>query len=435
MKEVEKIFNEKKLEIEQMKVPNEMEKRLSNALKNKTHKRIMKYNWKAKVAAAVVFVLLVSYNFDTLAFYTKRLIGYEEIMNGTLNRLNESGKGQIIGKSYTFKNGIIIILDGIMLDDNKLLAFYTIKDPRQKVDTVDISNESIKGLLNEYSLRSGVGKMNDEKTEMKYISEFEKPSFFERKLSLSFFSRTEDKKTEEVEISFMLDRNKAMGHTLKKAINRSIEVDETKIRFKSILTSPISTVVKGYMQNIIELGKDQVAGERFRPNDLEIKLIANGKEVQRQSGGMSTDLSGMTFEFSYDTLPVDLEKLQIKVVSFSADHDINHQVELKKDSTNQAFDILGQKIEIKDVYEAKGDTYITICTEEGTVLTRVYLIMDGKSVELDRTISDDYIKMKDGIILHTRTLRFPGNGKNLEFDIQRMTYEKIYNKVIEVDTK
>ncbi|WP_432403089.1 DUF4179 domain-containing protein [Wukongibacter sp. M2B1] len=432
MKEVEKILNEKKLEIEQMEVPDEMEERLKNALKNKKHKRIIKYNWKVKTAVAVVFLLLVSYNFDTLAFYTKKLVGYEEIMNGTLSQLNESGKGQLIGKSYSFKNGVTITLDGIMLDDNKLIAFYTIKDSRQRVDTVDIFPMSIKGLVKEYFHNSSVGKMNDEKTEIKYISEFEKPRFFEKKLILDF-SLTEDKKREEGEISFMLDRNKAMGHTLKKAINKSIKVDETKIHFKSILASPTSTVVKGKIQGVIELVKDHISGERFRPNDLEVELIANGKEVQAQGSGISTDLNGITFEFSYDTLPVDLEMLQIKVVSFSADHDVNQHIELKKGSMNRSVEILGRNIEIKNIYESKGDTYVTICTEEDTILTRVYLIMDGKQVELDKTIENDYTKEADGTILHTRTLRFPGNGESLKFDIKRMTYSKTYNKTIDIN--
>lgn len=432
MKEVERILNEKKLEIQQIEVPDEMEERLSNALKSKKHKRKLKYNWRAKAAAAVVFLLLISYNFDTLAFYTKRLVGYEEIMNGTLSELNEAGKGQSIGKSYTLENGVIITLDGIMLDDNKLLAFYTIKDPRRKLDTGDISPMSIKGLSNEYFHRSSVGEVNYEKTEMKYISEFERPRFFEKKLSLNF-SWTEDRVREAGEISFILDRNKAMSHTLKKSINKSIMVDETKIRFKSILASPTSTVIKGSMQDIIELVEAQLTGKRFRPKELEVELIANGREVQRQSRGMSTGSNGITFEFSYDTLPDDLKKLQIKLVSFSADHNVNRQLELKKGSIGQSVDILGQNIEIKDVYESKGNTYVTICTEENTVLTRVYLIINGKSVELDRTISDDYKKMEDGTILHTRTLRFPGNGESLKFDIRRMTYEKTYNKIIDVD--
>ncbi|WP_432666411.1 DUF4179 domain-containing protein [Wukongibacter baidiensis] len=433
MKEVEKILNEKKLEIEQMEVPDEMEKRLKDALKNKNHRRTIKYNWKAKAAVAVVFLLLVSYNFDTLAFYTKRLIGYEGVMNGTLNRLNESGKGQLIGKSYTFENGVTITLDGIMLDDNKLITFYTIKDPRKKVNTVDLFPMVIKGRFGEYFHRSSIGEMNDEKTELKYMSEFEKPRFFEKKLSLSF-NWTEDNVREEGEVSFMLDRNKAMGHTLKKAINKSIKVDETKIRFKSILASPTSTIVKGDIQDIVELVKDHLTGERFRPDHLEVDLIANGEKVQSQGSSMSTDLNGITFEFSYDALPVDLEKLQIKVISFSADHDVEKKIELNKGSISQSVDILGQNIEIKDMYESKGDTYITICTQKNTVLTRVYLIIDGESVELDRTIADDYIKREDGTILHTRTLRFPGNGEKLQFDIKRMTYEKIYNKTIDIDT-
>lgn len=46
-------------------------------------------------------------------------------MSGTLQQLNELGKGQLIDKSYTFKNGVKVTLDGIMLDDNKMIVFFT----------------------------------------------------------------------------------------------------------------------------------------------------------------------------------------------------------------------------------------------------------------------------------------------------------------------
>ena len=68
----------------------------------------------------------MAYQSDTLAFYGKRLIGYDPIMNGTLKQLNQLGKGQSINKSYTYKNGVVLSLDGIMLDDNQCLAYYTI---------------------------------------------------------------------------------------------------------------------------------------------------------------------------------------------------------------------------------------------------------------------------------------------------------------------
>lgn len=432
MKDIEKILIEKKKEVDKIRVPDELEMRLSTALEKVQKQKRRKINWKVKAAAACIAILILGYNFDTLAFYGKKLIGYDDIMNGSLRQLNELGKGQIIDKSYTFKNGITVTLDGIMLDENQLLAFYVVKDPEKNIDKVDMySNLSIEGLFKSYTMNSAVGKINKEKTEMSYIARFPSPLFFEKKLSLNF-ALMENKELEEGEIDFKLDRNKAMGHTLKKSLNKIITVDETNIRFESILASPTVTIIKGKIQNIIELAKDEIKGERFRPDSFNIEILANGKKISEQSSGLSTDLGGITFEFGFDALPYDLKDLQIKLVSFGADHDVKERIKLDNDYEKLVSNILGQNIKINEVYESKGDTYITITTEKSVILTRVYLIMDGERVELKETLKGNYDKLKDGTVLHTRTLHFPGTGKELELDIQRMTYEKIYNKIINV---
>ena len=55
-------------------------------------------------------------------------------------------------------------------------------------------------------------------------------------------------------------------------------------------------------------------------------------------------------------------------------------------------------------------------------------------VPLEETINDNYEKLMDGII-HKRTLRFLVTGEDLEQYIQRMTYAKDYNKIIDVPVK
>jgi hypothetical protein len=107
---VEERLRKKKSEIDQMQVPDEMELRLRSALERQQVSPIKK-NWKPRIAILCILVLLVAYQSDTLAFYGKRLIGYDPIMNGTLKQLNQLGKGQSINKSYTYKNGIILSLD------------------------------------------------------------------------------------------------------------------------------------------------------------------------------------------------------------------------------------------------------------------------------------------------------------------------------------
>lgn len=434
MKDIERLLDNKKMEIDELKVPEELEERLRGALKERPLKSKIKRTRTLKAtAAALIAVMLIGYNMDTLAFYGKKLVGYDVVMTDTLKKLNELGKGQSVDKSYTFKNGVTVTMDGVMVDDNQLLAFYTIKDPTGNVDKLNIEPVTLmEGKYGKYYMKSSGGVVNDTKTEIKYKAEFEKPTFFEKELKWNF-TLIDGDKTEKGEIDFILDKKKAMGYILKKNINKSIKTDETKIRFKSITASPTTTRIKGTIQNIFELAVDEFWGGGFRPSGLDLKLTVNGKEVEEQGGSMSTNMDGITFSKEYDALPSDIKTLQIKLVSFEVDHRVNEQVELKKNEENKTIEILGEKIEINKVDESKGETYVTITTKEDVVLSKVYMIMDGKKVELRETISSEKNKNAHGNVSHKRILRFNGAGKELKLEIKGVRYNKVYNQVIDVD--
>lgn len=430
MKEVEKVLNKEKNDIDRIQVPEELEERLCRALKNhKPFKRRKRY-WKTRIAAAFIAILLIGYNIDTLAFYGKRIMGYDQVMSGTLKELNELGKGQMIDKSYTFENGVKVTLDAIMIDENQLLAFYTIEDPNGNVDDYMPMME-IKGLFRTYLFQGGQGQRNEENTIMKNLHSFEPPLFFEKTMDLKL-RLMKNRIIKEGEITFKIDREKAMGHTLKKTINRTIEVDKTNIRFESILASPTSTVIKGSIQNILELARDHVRGERMMPNHMKVRLIANGEEINPLGSGMSTDLSGITFHHEYDALPKDLESLELLIESFAADHNVNETIDIRKDTSNKTVNIHNQEIKINRVYESNGNAFITITTEENTVLTKVSLIVDGEKIELESTTADKFNKSVEEGITHTRTLKFPKAGETYGLSIERIRYSKDYNKSIDI---
>lgn len=432
MKKIEKILKEKKLEIDSLIVPDELEARLRNKLIEKPSKKTIKNMWKIKIAALFIAVILISYNIDILAFYGKQLTGYNELMSTTLKELNESGKGQIIGKDYKFKNGITITLDGVMIDDNQLLAFYTIKDPNKKVHELSLGPINyFEGIFGKLHMQSGMGRIDVEKETAKWVTSFEPPKFLEKKMTWNF-SLISNEKEESGSIEFILDRNKAMGHTLKKHITKSIQIDKNQIHFDSILASPTTTVLNGTTQNILELAMDQINNTRFRPQSLDIRLIANGKNLEEKSSGLSTNMKGMKFYKEYEALPKNLKTLQIHFMSFEADYNVNKQINLRKSENNQSVIILNQNIKINTVYEYKGETYITITTKEDVILSRVYLILDGEKTELKETISSEYSKMPDGTVVHTRTLKFSGAGDDMKLDIKRIKYNKIYDQIIDI---
>ncbi|KYH28080.1 MULTISPECIES: DUF4179 domain-containing protein [Clostridium] len=434
MSRFEDMLNNKKLEIEKLEVPDELEERLRCALEKAQPKRKSKFRFMLKAASLIIVILLIGYNSDTLAFYGKKIIGFDEVMTDTLKGLNNLGKGQIIDKSYTFKNGVKITLDGIMLDDNQLLMFYTIKDPKGKIDKQELNiqvNSYLKGIVGTYDIKGGTGKKNSENTETKWTVEAEKPYFFEKSLEWEF-ALVEGNRREEGKILFTLDRSKAMGSSLRKKLNSSIKIDQGNIKFKSITASPTTTYIEGEVQDIFNMVKDEISGERFRPIDMDIRLIANGKEVEPQGSGISTGMKGITFENNFDALPKDLKSLQIKLVSLKTNNKVNERLELSKNN-HKKLEVLGQEININNVYEKEGKTYVTITTKEDVILSKVYMIIDGKKAELKYTVSNNLDKKSDGTISYTRTLCFERSGEELILEINGIAYNKVYNQIIDVE--
>jgi hypothetical protein len=432
MKDVEKMLSDKRCDINEIPVPEELESKLKGALTNITFRKRKTISWRVKVAAFLLAATFLVYHADTLAYYGKTLTGFDEIMNNPLKRLNELGKGQIVDKKYRFSNGTTVTLEGIMLDDNQLIAFYTVENPNDVIEEVDLGPHIfMKGMFGRHDFKSATGLINDNETEIKYIAEFEPPYFFEKKLEW-IISQEVGNSYETGKITFYLDRNKAMKQTLKKEINENIKIDDVNIRFDTIKASPTITRIEGQVQNILELAYDEISGERLRPTEIGIKLFANGKEVNIQSSGMRTDMKGITFERNYDALPSDIKSLQLKLESFGADREVKNIIELKKGELPKTIDILKQNVIIDKVYEDKGDTYVTITTEDSVILSRVYILLDGQRVELQETISDRNEKMPDGTITHTRTLHFKGTGNKLDLEIQRIKYTEIFNKIIDI---
>lgn len=432
MTKIEELLNRKQGQINQLQPPMDLEVRLMGALQKARSGRKVHRSQQLKIAALLIMVVLGSWQSDTLAYYGKKLIGYETVMDLNLQELNELGKGQSINKSYRFDNDIQITLDGILMDDNQLLTFFTISDPGGDVADIDVGPELVmQGKRGSYNLNYAQGQINDAGTEIKYMASFAPPGFLDNKLKFCF-SVLASGGPETAQIPFTLDRDKAMGHTLKRNLDWTIAVDGEKIRVQSITATPTVTVIKGVVQTPLELAWDQVKGERIRPNGVSISLIANGHPLTTQSSGMSTDFRGITFHQEFEPLPAKLESLQLRVESFKADHDVDTTVPISRSDENQRVVIKGQSIMIEEVRQDGQDTFLTLTTEEGVVLTRVHLVADGQRLSLEETTDDKYNKTSHGEVMHTRTLHFLGAGQEMSLDIQRMIYEEKCEETLEI---
>lgn len=436
MDNLEKMLKDKKNELDKLEIPEEMEFKLKNSLDNIPNRK-RKFNVKVKVASLVIAVLIIGFNVDSLAYYGKQLIGYENIMDGTLMELNKLDKGQIIDKSYILKNGTEVILDGVMLDDNNLVAFYRIKtltgDIENGQNNVRVNMEDKFGKT--YT-GGGSGLISPDSTEINWIMTYEKPKFFKKNMILKIYSNDSN---EIGEIDFKLDRNKAMGHTLKVNINKDIEVDQKRIKLESLMASPISTVIKGKIQDTMDFLIEEIKGERFMFETIGLSLIVDGQEVPVKSSSISSDIKESKFDITFDALPKDGKEIEIRLNSFGGNHDVKEKLGLTKGDINKKIQILDQDISINKVYESEGNTYVNITTNEDLVLSRVFLSIDGEKIEVEKTLpgTDEKIVYYDEIakedkvaIKHNRTIEFKGVGEELELDIQRIRYKKTYDDII-----
>ncbi|RBP63349.1 uncharacterized protein DUF4179 [Alkalibaculum bacchi] len=324
---IHKILQEEKDKLNQMEVPEELEGKLLEALE-KTPKKNNKRFYK-RIAIIILIFLIIGPHIDTVAYYTGKFVGYEPVMTGTLQKLNEMGKGQSINKSYSFSDGASITLDGIMLDDNGVNLFYVIKAPSEDIEEVSprMTTQLITGFQKRFS-GGGAGETNKENNEQKWIIQTHgAPSIFDNKMKLGVNYTTKEGNGEYAEIPFTLDRRKALGKSLRIRINKEVSIDNSRnIKIKSLTASPTTTVIKGQIQNIFQLGFDHITNNRFYPDNIEMALYANGKEVPLQGSGMSTNMKGIHYELIFDALPEDTQEIEITFVSFQGRYEISKEM-------------------------------------------------------------------------------------------------------------
>lgn len=420
MIDIEKTLQEEKRVYDNIRAPEEMEERLKNALRRHSPKK--RFLWNSKyIAAALILFLFVGYHFDTFAYYGKRIIGYDEVMSESLKDLNQMGKGQEINKSYTFENGIEVILDGIMVDDNQMLVFYRVKNLKEQLHHYHDEVE-LKGLFKRYWMKSSIGQYTDDnQEEIVYIAAFDPPWIFERNLTFQYTLRKEDF-NETVSIPFKLDRSKAMAHIIKQELNDTIKVEGIEVNFEKITATPTQTLIEGSINNLLELISQHRSGDQTRIADMDIRLLADGKEIEKQGSGMSTDLRGYTFRIRFEPLPQAMEKLEIQLQGLSVIQRPNLAISLLKDKLPQIITYDNREIIIDNIRVDEGNTYITVETEEDMSLLDVNLQGDDKKLSFVRTDTLSYDKKLDGTITHKREIIFEGKAKDLKLTIGTIIY-------------
>ncbi|QNO15968.1 DUF4179 domain-containing protein [Alkalicella caledoniensis] len=437
MSEINDYLASIKTDLDNIEVPEELEARLRSSLSKATSKPKLKKAHGLVASILVLLLLIASYNYSAIAYYSRKILGFDQVVYGTLGDLNEQGHGQVIGESYTFQNGVKVTLDGVMIDHNQMVAFYTITDESGN-STYDLDLTSFKGFWGNYNHVHGHGLINDEETEVKWISIYDAPKALDRTLTFNFslFSRG-DTPWERGEISFKLDRSKALGHTIKQSINQTVMVEDSKVHFDAIIASPTVTKVLGTFNTPLESIVRRKNGEVYTP-DLEIILVIDGKRqtsTVRQIG--SSLKGGYTFEFHFEGLTGPVKNLEIHLVQSSHTKEVSKVVDLNQNMASEEISLENNKIVITEVVIDSSGTYVTIESDEHFNFNDLNLMAEGKTVPLADINKIDYTKdANNGSLKYTRTFFFESTAKeNIQLQINQITTKKTTNKIINVPVK
>lgn len=424
MTKFERKLTEEKKRLETVKAPKELENRLKKALAqtpNQSKKIVPRW---LTAAVALLFLSLAVYQYDALAYYGKKLLGFDELMSGTLAQLNDEGYGQAIDEKVMLPDGSEFVLDGVLTDESQMILYYTIRNADGLKNEVNFFN--ISGFLTKAAPTSGTYSTNEENTEMKGIQSFEAANPFAKTLTLQLWVEDGEKEMQDVTVSFPYKPNAAMQTQLKQSINKSIQVDQGKIQFNSITVTPTRTTVKG---------KLKVDNFDRVPGALDgIFLVADGVSFQMIGASNKSSLNGNTLEIYFEPLPKKVDHLKLIVETFVGYADVNKTFSLA--DLDIPLDLNSEKtLFVRKVEQTEDGLQLTIATVEDVMLDGVTVEVNKSTIPLTTTLRQDYVADENGESFKERILLFETDDMPDALNVKGMHYEKLYGQSIDIDVK
>jgi len=416
---------EEKKRINSISAPPELEARLRDSLHTIPPKKKRKVHvWKL-AAVSLFFLALAGYQYNALAYYGKKLLGFDEVMNGTLHELNQKGMGQIIEKNTQLADGTDLTINGLMADENQLIIYYTLRNSKGLSDNSwELFQPSrMTGFLTNAWAESGSAVMNEDHTEIKGTMFFEPVSPFSKKLKLKFSQTLQNEVMKVDEIFIHYNPNKAMKTMLKQSIKKTVKVDKGTITFDSITASPTATVINGTL--------DVENFDRFDFALEGVQLLANGMPVESMGGGSKSSLRGMEFDIRFDALPKKLDSLELVVKKFAGYQSLKKNIPLTAMDTDP-ISLNGKKLWVKERSKTSEGIEITIATADDITLDGVLIETKNGEIPLETTIRQTYVEDDVDRLLKERTLLFDTLEEPEYLLIEGMHYMKAYNEKIEI---
>ena len=378
---IQKILQDEKQAIKQLQAPNELESRLTQALqtKEKINKQ-KKFNWIISVAS-VLFIVIISSQYQVIAYYGKKLTGYEQLTNQTLAELNEQEYMQIVDRTYELNDGTAFTIDGIMTDENQSIIYFT----HSLEDFEQLSVGQLTGFLSNSKGFHGSEILDEQTGQIRGVFHYDAVSPFAKRLILHVSYKGID-----YSLEFPYDAKQALATKLKKTINRKVEMGTNQLTFKKMIVTPTQTVIHGTFT------KDA-------PSQEQIYLLVNEESYEVEASSANTKIFKNTFTLEFDSLPEQIDSLALKIDQYPTFHKVDEIFPISKD---EIIHLDQEEVTINDVRQVnKNIVELTITTAEDVILTDVYSIIGKEQVELQQTIN--YKRhIKDGKKLVTRTLQF-----------------------------
>lgn len=432
MKKIERRLLEEREKIQSIQAPSTFEQTVKQSLQENVRPKKRKYHiWIA--VAAMMFFILIGYNYNALAYYGKKILGFDHRLFGTLKDLNESGFGQPIDQSVELHDGTILTINGMMTDKNQLILFYTLFNENGLDNSTgeEVRIGNITGFMTNSSSRGGSGTFNEDMTELKMIMSYDPVNPFAKNLTLTVWDTDDTNMEEGIDISFKHDPNKAMRATLELSLNETFQFDLGTITVKSITASPTMTLVEGKieMDDIEKL-------DYFDHAPYEgLQLKANDHHFVSSTGsGRTTGITGTTFHVEYNALPADIESLQI-----SLEHSVGYEEIQKEINLNTQLDtfipiIDGRELFVKEVNESNLGVEVTIATDHYMMPDHISLKTDkGKISEPDSIERLGNTIQKNGRLMDEQTFIFNTNERAESLIMEGVYYKKRYNESVDIE--
>ncbi len=428
MKDLYDLLEEKKTKWQAIEAPADFESRLNQALEQASPRPTRKRRLTLSLisAAAVLLIFLIGLTYPTLAYYGKQILGFDSVMSHNLKALNHAGKGQIINKRFTFKDGTVVTLDGIMSDPNEMIAFVTVKNNSRKISNYSFTSDGFTGLWTRLNPTSGYGKMSQSGHTMKYVENFKAPGpFTNRHLTYSFTLTNAQDHQESGEIGLNYNRDKAMPTSVQKTLNQTIDLDGNRLFVKQLTATPTSTVLTGsFHSKVLKQLMDSSP-------DSWIQLIANGKVIGEQGGGFQSNGLNIKFQEQFDPLPQPLKNLQV-VINKAPNHDssVKHWP-LESLQKGTVLAIQPQSITVMDKEIENTHLTLILSIPDTVKLGSLSIQANGQTIK-GKIIGANLQKQKDGTLARQITYQFDTGHTNGQLTLAGYNYFKTYHKVIKV---